>query len=101
MKFNGATASRRCFVRDFPGGSQRTFLRIWSHANRPKDRYYNFWNYFSAFEVPNTKHLDEIEGVLIASMPTENAAVRRIRRIHIPTTIAKKIHSLRLISSEA
>lgn len=81
--------------------SRRLWGRIWAHANRPKDRYYNFWNYFSAFEVPDTSHLDEIEGVLIASMPTENGAVRRIKRIHIPTGIARRIHALRLISSEA
>lgn len=74
--------------------------RIWAHANRPKDRYYNFWNYFSAFEVPNTNHLDEIEGVLIASMPTENSAIRRIPRIHIPTTIAQRIHASRGLKSD-
>jgi hypothetical protein len=64
--------------------------RIWAHANRPKDRYYNFWNYFSAFVVP-AEHLDEIEGLLIASMPTKNGAIRRIQRIHIPAAIAKRI----------
>jgi hypothetical protein len=81
--------------------ARRLWGRIWSHANRPKDRYYNFWNYFSAFEVPKVEHLDEIEGVLIASIPTENGAIRRIRRIHIPTLIAKRIHALRLIKPEA
>lgn len=75
--------------------------RIWAHANRPRDRYYNFWNYFSAFVVPNKKHLDEIEGVLVASMPTENSAVHRIKRIHIPIAIAKRIHAQRLIKVES
>jgi hypothetical protein len=72
------------------------WLRIWAHANRPKDRYYNFWNYFSAFEVPNHRHIDEIESILIASMPTENSAVRRIHRIHMPASIAQQIHSSRV-----
>lgn len=81
--------------------ARKLWRRIWAHANRPKDRYYNFWNYFSAFVVPNPKHLDEIEGVLIASMPTENSAIRRIQRIHIPVAIAKRIHALRLIKPES
>jgi hypothetical protein len=25
--------------------------RIWAHANQSTDRYYNFWNFFSAFVV--------------------------------------------------
>ena len=75
--------------------------RVWAHANQPKDRYYNFWNYFSAFQVPDIGHLDEIEGVLIASMPTENSAVRRIPRIHIPASIAQKIHLARALRDDS
>lgn len=77
--------------------SGRLFNRIWAHANRPKDKYYNFWNYFSAFVVPEKKYLSEIEGLLIASMPTENSSVHRINKIHIPTKIAKFIRSQRII----
>lgn len=81
--------------------SKKLWGRIWSHANLTKDRYYNFWNYFSAFVVPNKKHLDEIEGILIASMPTENSAIRRIKRIHLPNEIAKRIHALRATKQES
>lgn len=81
----------------YVGKASRLFHRIWSHANRPKDRYYNFWNYFSAFVVPDHKYLNEIEGVLIASMPTENSSVLRIRRIHLPVNIAKLIRAQRII----
>jgi hypothetical protein len=70
--------------------AKRLWRRIRSHAIRPRGRYYNFWNYFSAFVVP-VEHLDEIEGVLIASMPTKNAVIKRIDRIHIPPAIAGKI----------
>lgn len=80
----------------YVGKSTRIWKRIRAHAIRPRDRYYNFWNYFSAFVVPDKRHLDEIEGVLIASMPTENSAVRRIARIHIPAVIAKRLHARRL-----
>lgn len=81
--------------------SKKLWPRVWAHANRTRDRYYNFWNYFSAFVVPNKKHLDEIEGILIASMPTENSAIRRIKRIHLPQEIAKRIHALRAIKQES
>ena len=40
--------------------SSRLFNRIWAHANRPHDRYYNFWNYFAVFAVPVKKHRDEV-----------------------------------------
>ena len=69
--------------------------RIWTHANKPKDRYYNFWNYFSAFQVPDPQHLDDIEGVLIASTPSENSAVRAIPLIHIPVKVAQQLHAAR------
>jgi hypothetical protein len=77
--------------------SQTLWKRIWAHANATRDRYYHFWNYFSAFVVPDPAHLDEIEGVLIASMPTENSAIRRIDRIHLPADIAQTIHRQRQI----
>ena len=76
------------------------WIRIWAHANRPADKYYNFWNYFSAFAVPDKNHLDEVEGVLIASMPTQNGAIRRIPRIPIPSAIARRIHDARALRPE-
>ena len=54
--------------------------RIHAHANRPKDKYYNFWNYFSAFVVNDPSHIPEVEGILIAAFPTENAAKPRFPR---------------------
>jgi hypothetical protein len=82
----------------YVGKSKRLVRRIWQHANSPKDRYYNFWNYFSAFVVPDSGHIAELEGFLIASMPTENSSVRRIKRIHLPPKIARFIHEQRHLS---
>jgi hypothetical protein len=75
------------------------FNRIWQHANRPKDRYYNFWNFFSAFAVPR-RLIDEVEGILIAAMPTDNSAVRRIEKIHLPIKVARLIRDQRIIRVE-
>lgn len=73
------------------------FNRIWAHANQPKERYYNFWNFFAAFAVTNKSHIDEVEGILIAAMPMAvNSANPRIARIDLPGDVAKKIRALRL-----
>ena len=58
--------------------SRRLFERIWNHANQPKDKYYHFWNFFSAFVVEKKKYRDEVEGILIAAMPTANSANPRL-----------------------
>src|ERR1700732_2136061 len=57
----------------------KLFNRIKSHATRPMGRYYHFWNYFSAYVVLRAKHRDEVEGILIASMPTANSAAPKIK----------------------
>ena len=66
----------------------KLFHRIRTHATNTTDDYYHFWNYFSAFVVPNAKHRDEVEGVLIASMPTANSASPKIHRIPLPRSVA-------------
>ena len=44
--------------------------RLWLHAGSPGARYGNFWNYFSAFVIHDPKMRNEVEGILIAAMPT-------------------------------
>jgi hypothetical protein len=74
---------------------KKLFRRIRAHATKTRDRYYHFWNYFSAFVVLNPRHRDEVEGVLIASMPTANSAIPRIKRIHLPTNVTQLMHKMR------
>jgi hypothetical protein len=50
------------------------FRRLRSHALKPNSRYYNFWNYFSAFQIEDLSHRDEVEGILISAMPTANSS---------------------------
>jgi hypothetical protein len=75
--------------------STKMFRRLRAHAVSPKDRYYNFWNYFSAFVVKDTRHLSDVEGILIAAMPTYNSAFPRFKKIYIPVKIADSIRGLR------
>lgn len=81
--------------------TRRLADRLHAHANRPADRYYNFWNFFSAFVVPDTKHIPEVEGILIAAFPTENAATPRFRRVRLPAGVARALHARRLLSWNA
>jgi hypothetical protein len=75
--------------------AKKLFRRIRAHATKTRDRYYHFWNYFSAFVVPNAKHRDEVEGILIASMPTANGAIPRIKRIQLPINVNQLMHRMR------
>jgi hypothetical protein len=71
--------------------------RIYDHANQPQDTYYNFWNYFSVFLVPEARHIAEVEGILIAAFPTENASKPKFKRLTLPSRLTKLIHAQRLI----
>lgn len=65
--------------------------RIYDHAKKPKDKLYHLWNFFSAFEVPNSSDRDEIEAILIAAMPTVNSANPKILPISIPTKVTRAL----------
>ena len=69
--------------------------RLHDHSNKTSDRYFNFWNYFSFFVVPDPDHVDEIEGILIASMTTANSAAPRIEQIRMPKPIPAVLRKAR------
>ena len=75
--------------------SKQLFWRIHHHATKPMARYYHFWNYFSAFVVLNPRHRDEVEGVLIASMPTANSATSKIKKIYLPQNVTELMRRMR------
>jgi hypothetical protein len=58
--------------------------RLWGHAVHAGGRYYHFWNFFSAFAVADPKHRNELEGILIAAMPTANSAKPRLKKERMP-----------------
>lgn len=70
------------------------FSRLHAHANKSTDKYFNLWNYFSAFEVPK-EYIDEVEGILIAAMPTANSAAPRIKQVRVPQRLAKIMRKVR------
>ena len=54
----------------YVGQAERLRSRLRSHARKPDSRYYHFWNFFSAFAVDDANMRNELEAILIATMPT-------------------------------
>jgi hypothetical protein len=77
----------------YVGQTKRTrlYLRIWSHANNPQGRLYNFWNFVSAFVVPEQSNRDELEALLITTMTTANKATPKLKRITFPVKEYKNL----------
>jgi hypothetical protein len=69
------------------GKAERLAQRLWDHAIITHDRYFHFWNFFSAFAVPDKKHRNELEGILIAVMPTANSARPKLQKEKMPRTV--------------
>lgn len=70
------------------------FERLHDHANKSTDKYFDLWNYFFAFVVAN-KHIDDVEGILIAAMPTANSAAPKIKQIQVPKKLANILRKAR------
>ena len=97
-----ATESTRGYVlyrEDEPyyiGKTETTiFKRVKTHALRPNARRYNFWNYFSTFEINDDDHRDEVEATLIAAMPTAtNSSRPKIERMRVDRDLAKLVNEI-------
>jgi hypothetical protein len=70
-------------------------IRLWQHAWNPKRRHYNLWNFFSFFVVEDPDQRDEIEGILIAAMPTANSARPKLPREELGKEITKMLREIR------
>jgi hypothetical protein len=77
------------------GQANELWKRLWHHAGYPDARYGNFWNYFSAFVIRDQKMRDEIEGILIAAMPTANSAKPKLERAKYPLTVSRMVRRIR------
>ena len=77
------------------GQALRLRHRLWGHARIPGTRYGNFWNYFSAFVIRDPKMRDEIEGILIAAMPTANSAKPKLKRAKFPPVVTRMVRQIR------
>ena len=56
----------------YVGKANKLRSRLYLCATKPSAPHFHFWNYFSAFAVEDPNKRDELEGVLIAALPTAN-----------------------------
>jgi hypothetical protein len=73
----------------YVGQAIRLRGRMKAHASIPGSRYHNSWNFFSAFVIPDQGRRNEIEGILIAAMPTANSAKPRLKKAKFPPAVKK------------
>jgi hypothetical protein len=79
----------------YVGQATRLHSRLRRHALRPDGRYYNFWNFFSAFVIEDPKSRNAIEGILIAAMPTANGAKPRLSKEKMPKKVKDILQEIR------
>ncbi len=73
--------------------------RLHDHANKTSDKWYHLWNFFCAFDVPK-QHLDEVEAILIAAMPTANSANPKIPPVALPREMRRILAQRRKIDAD-
>ena len=76
------------------GQAKKLRSRLWQHACAPDSRYYNFWNFFSAFVVEQPSDRNDIEAILVAAMPTANSAKPRIKKESLPAGVRKMVREI-------
>ena len=76
----------------YVGKANKLLSRLWSHANQSTGRYYHFWTHFSAFVVKDATLRGQLEGVLIAAMPTANGAKPRIKEEKLRSDIRRMVY---------
>ena len=77
------------------GQAKNLQKRLCWHATTPGGRYFNFWNFFSVFVAEDKSHRSEIEGILIAAMPTANSAKPRLQRERLPAEVSQMMRDIR------
>jgi len=82
-------------VPHYIGQAKVLYKRLHDHANKSTDRYFNFWNFFSAFVVSDSKYLADIERILIAAMPTANSSMPKMDRVKMPNFVGDRIRNIR------
>ena len=71
--------------------------RLSTHALKPNSPRYNFWNYFSAFEIVDPTHRDEIEAILISAMPTANSSRPKFKRKKLDRAAARLLNDVQAL----
>ena|SRR5665213_643830 len=81
----------------YVGQAKNLYGRLRTHANNVGSLRGYFWNYFSAFLVKNKNHIDEVEAILIAAMPSviTNGSKPKLPRKPMDAATRKVMRELR------
>jgi hypothetical protein len=79
----------------YVGKAENMRGRISQHATNPTDRLYHLWNFFSAFVIKNKRLTPQVEGILIAAMPTANNANPKLPTQRMPTKVRDLLREIR------
>lgn len=73
------------------------FGRLWKHAIGVAGSRSYFWNYFSAFIVKDSRHIAEVEAILISAMPSviTNSSKPKLQKVPTGKSIRKLTRILR------
>jgi hypothetical protein len=73
------------------------YKRLREHADNPRALHFSFWNFFSAYVIPQSIHIPEIESVLITAMvmTTSNRQKPKIKKISLPPAVWKVFRDAR------
>ncbi len=69
------------------------------HANKFTDRYFPFWNFFSAFVVHKDR-CSEVEAILIAAVPTANSSQPRFNDVALSDEVRRILKERRKIDAD-
>lgn len=79
----------------YVGKAKNMRVRVRTHATDPASHLYHFWNFFSAFVIKNERLMSQLEGVLIAAMPTANGASPKLPKEAMPKTVRDLLREIR------
>ena len=72
------------------------FERMQDHHVNMRGRFNHFWNFFSAFVIPDKLCREEMEKLLITTVAAENKAEPGLDRIELPPLFTVKLTKHRL-----
>jgi hypothetical protein len=93
LKKPGVYVLYRGDVPYYVGQATKLRTRLWGHACRPGARYFDHWNFFSAFVIEDPRHRNQIESILIAAMPTANS-MKPLKKEPLPQPVTKMIREM-------
>lgn len=72
----------------YVGKAQKLRRRLQLWATKANSPHFHHWNFFSAFAIDDPTHRNELEGVLIAALPSaNNGAKPKLKNAPLPKVV--------------